>query len=65
MEEKLNLKQIRLVRGLSQEDMADRLNIHVNTYRQWESEPLKVTVGNAFKIAEILNVSVESIFFDS
>ena len=65
MEEKLSLKQIRLVRGISQEDMADKLHIHVNTYRQWEAEPLKVAVGNAFKIAEILNVSVDSIFFES
>lgn len=64
MDEKLSLKQIRLVRGISQEEMATQLNVHINTYRQWEQEPMKVSVGNAFKIAEILKVPIDAIFFN-
>ena len=64
MDERLNLKQIRLVRGISQEEMAERLNVHVNTYRQWENEPMKVSVGTAFKISQILDVPISTIFFE-
>lgn len=64
MPERLNLKQMRLVRGLSMQDMADKLNIHVNTYRMWEHDPLKITIGNAFQISKILETTVDQIFFE-
>lgn len=44
--------------------MADKLKIHVNTYQNWESEPDKISIGNAKKIAEIFGVSLDEILFE-
>ena len=44
--------------------MADKLKIHVNTYQNWESEPDKISISNAKKIAEIFGVSLDEILFE-
>jgi transcriptional regulator with XRE-family HTH domain len=54
----------RRAKEISQEEMADRLKIHVNTYQNWESEPDKISIGNAKKIAEIFGVSLDEILFE-
>ncbi|MBJ8113068.1 helix-turn-helix transcriptional regulator [Bacillus cereus group sp. N6] len=58
------LKQARLVRGITQRDMAKNLNVHVQTYRKMEEHPDEVTIGNAKKICEILEISYDQIFFN-
>jgi transcriptional regulator with XRE-family HTH domain len=60
----LTLKQARLIKGLTQSQMAERLNVHVQTYRKMEKEPDEVTIGDAKKICEILDVSYDFIFFN-
>lgn len=54
----------RRAKEISQEDMAVRLGIHVNTYQNWEAEPEKISIGNAKKIAEIFGVSLDDILFE-
>lgn len=61
----LSLKQIRLVKGKTQEDMANLLSIHVQTYRKLEENPEEITIKQAKLIATFLGVSYNDIFFGS
>jgi transcriptional regulator with XRE-family HTH domain len=54
----------RRAKEISQEDMANRLGIHVNTYQNWESEPEKISISNAKRIAEIFGLSLDDILFE-
>lgn len=59
----LTPREWRRVREISQEAMADKLNIHVNTYQNWEKEPGRIPYSKAVEIARILNVSINDIAF--
>lgn len=59
----LTLKEWRRAKGFSQQSMADRLNVHINTYRDWESNPEKIRMSDAQKIADILGVGMTDIIF--
>ncbi|MEB8652897.1 helix-turn-helix transcriptional regulator [Bacillus cereus] len=60
----LTIKQARLLKGLTQSEMAQQLNVHVQTYRNMENHPDEVTVGNAKKICDLLEISYDQIFFN-
>ena len=62
MSEKLTLRQWRLAREVSMDQMAKSLDIHPNTYAAWEQEPEKIPIGKALKITQILDVRLEDIF---
>lgn len=59
----LTVKQWRLLKGLTQEHMADKCGVHRNTYASWEENPENITIGNAKKIANALEESIDVIFF--
>jgi transcriptional regulator with XRE-family HTH domain len=61
----LTVKQWRLAKGLSQDEMAKKCNVHRNTYANWEENPDGISVGNAKIIAEALNEPIDIIFFAS
>lgn len=61
---KFTLKQARLLKGMTQEQVAKELGIHVQTYRKMEKHPDDVTVGEAKKISAILEFSYDFIFFN-
>lgn len=58
---KNNIFQKRIAKGLSQEDMAKRLGISRNSYRNIEKGNLNVINCQLRNIAEILDTSVEEI----
>lgn len=58
------LKQARLLRGYTMKYMADRLDVHVQTYSKMEKHPDEVTIRDAKKICEILSMSYDRIFFN-
>ena len=60
----LTMKQWRLAKGISQEQMASECGVHRNTYASWEENPEDVSVKNAKIIAKALGESVNSIFFE-
>ncbi|MCM3598971.1 helix-turn-helix transcriptional regulator [Metabacillus idriensis] len=60
----LTLKQARLLKGLTQRDVAKELGVHVQTYSKMEKQPDEVTIGEAKKICEILDMSYDFIFFN-
>lgn len=53
-----NLKYIRSLRGMSQQELADKLNIDRSTISRWENEDMDATVDNAIQVATILNIPV-------
>lgn len=57
------IKQARLFADKTQQEMADFLGIHVQTYRKLEENPAKATVEQAQKISEITGISYDQIFF--
>lgn len=59
----LTVKQWRMLKDLSQEQMAERIGIHRNTYASWEENPGTISISNALTIADALDVSVDSIIF--
>lgn len=61
----LTLKQWRLAKEISQEEMASKCGVHRNTYASWEEEPDNISVRNAVIIANALHESVNTIFFDN
>lgn len=63
MLKRLSLKQARLVRGKTQNDLAKYLKIHVQTYRKLEEKPQKMTIEQAQKICKLLDFSYNDIFF--
>lgn len=56
------LRQIRLAKEISKQEMAHRLGIHPNTYAAWEDDPDSISIGRAFQICKILDVDFESLF---
>lgn len=60
---RLTLKQVRLLKGKSQSDLAGALAIHVQTYRKIEKNPGKATIRQAKILSEILEYDYDSIFF--
>lgn len=59
----LTVREWRRVKEISQEAMAKKLNVHVNTYQNWENEPGKISIDKAFEIAQIFGVSLDDIAF--
>lgn len=60
---KLTLRQARLVREKTQDQMADILGVHVQTYRKIEENPEEATVKQAITLSKALAVPYEDIFF--
>ncbi len=55
------IRSFRLLRGLSQEEMAEKLNITQSTYSRIETDEHKLTVDVLKRIAEVLDVSIGDI----
>lgn len=55
---------LRLAAGLSQHQVAEHLGISQPSYALWERRNVSVTADQLLKLAEILSVSVEELFFD-
>lgn len=60
----MNLKKARLVNEKTQQEMAEIVGCHVNTWRELERNPNMVTIGDAKRIAEHLGMSVAEIFLN-
>lgn len=54
-----NLKFIRQQKGLSQQELADKLKFDRSTISRWENDEIDITVGNAILIADFFNIPIE------
>lgn len=59
----LTVRQWRKAKEISQMKMADILQVHVNTYVNWENCPEKIPVGKALEMAQIFDVPIDNISF--
>jgi len=59
----LTVRQARLYREKTQQQLADALCVHVDTYRKIEENPDLATIAQAKKIAEFLCFDYDSLFF--
>lgn len=61
--EKISVKAARIDAGLTQEEVANKLNIHAQTYMKLEKSPEKMTVRMANDFCKIVNRNLEAIYF--
>lgn len=61
---KLTLKQARLLSGLTQKEVACKMNVHVQTYMKWEKNPENMSIKAARQFSQIVGCDFEKIFFD-
>lgn len=61
----LTLRQARRLKEKTQEELAELINVHVQTYRKLEESPDLVTIGQAKKISDFLGISYDEIFFNN
>lgn len=59
----ISLRQARRMMDKSQNELADMLHVHVQTYRKLEENPDLVTIEQAKKISKYLGISHNEIFF--
>lgn len=59
-----NIKSIRVEKGISQKDMANRLKFAQSNYNKIENGLAELTVKRLYEIAEILEVSIFQILVD-
>jgi len=52
----MNLKEIRLEKGLGQADVAIKVGVSLSSYRMWEKCVTKPNDENMVKLKEVLNI---------
>jgi DNA-binding XRE family transcriptional regulator len=62
---KLTMKQARLLAELTQQEIAEILGVHVQTYMKWEKNPEEMSIGTAKQFSRIVKREFEDIFFDA
>lgn len=59
----MTMKQARIGAELTQDQIAKKMGVHINTYRRWEEEPLRIPMGKAIEFCEIVKLPIGLIFF--
>ena len=60
---KITLKQARIGVDMTQQEVADRLGVHVTTYGRMEAHPEDITFKQGSQLAQIFKINVDDIFF--
>jgi DNA-binding XRE family transcriptional regulator len=63
--DKMTFRQVRLMKEISQQQLADAIGVHVNTVMHWEKKPDNIPVSKAIAIANFLGCDITSIIFVS
>ena len=53
---RLNIKAIRERRGLTQRELADKMNVMPSTICKWETEQISLSIETLFRLAVVLDV---------
>lgn len=56
-----NIRKLRKCKKISQQELAEKLNVHQTAVSQWESGRTTPDIEVAYKLAEFFNVSVDVI----
>jgi len=57
------LKDWRLIKGVSQKELADKIGVHVNTIFNWEKDPSTSPIGQVAMLCMALDCSPNEIVF--
>ncbi|KJF45832.1 helix-turn-helix domain-containing protein [Bacillus altitudinis] len=60
----LKLVQARKAKGLTQEELAFKLNCKKSTISNWENGYSKPKMDDAFKVSEILGTDIKALFLN-
>lgn len=61
----ITMKQARVGADMTQQEVADKMGIHVQTYQRMETHPEDVTIRQGKLFSSIVNMRFEDIFFTS
>ncbi|WP_336799561.1 helix-turn-helix domain-containing protein [Kaistia sp. MMO-174] len=61
----MRIKEIRNLRGLTQQEVADRIGVHLTNYNKIENGQSDPPLSRFQRIAEILNCRIEDLFADN
>ena len=61
----ITMKQARVGAEMTQQQVADLLGVHVQTYQRMEQHPQDVTIKQGKKFSDIVGYNFEDIFFDT
>ncbi|OAB35678.1 hypothetical protein PMSD_11740 [Paenibacillus macquariensis subsp. defensor] len=61
----LTVRKARLISGFTQNEIAESLGVHVNTYMRWEKSPEDMSIKAAKKFSRVVKIGFEDIFFDT
>lgn len=61
----ITMKQARVGADMTQQQIADKMGVHVQTYQRMEQNPQDVTIKQGKVFSEIVGCNFEDIFFDS
>lgn len=59
----ITVKQARIGIGDTQQEMADKMGVHVQTYARMEKHPEDMTIAQAKRFCEIVARPVSDIYF--
>ena len=57
------LKELRQVQGLRQEDIAQKLQIPVSTYANWEQGRREPSIQDIFKLLQAFGINADELFY--
>ena len=60
---RISMKQARIGANLTQAQIAEKMNIHAQTYAKIEKHPGSATIDQALLFSKITGVSIDDIFF--
>lgn len=61
----ITMKQARVGANMTQQQVADKLGVHVQTYQRMENNPEDISIKQGKLFASIVGVLFENIFFNS
>ena len=63
MPDKLTLRQHRLIKGITQKELADSIGVHETTYLKIERDLNNAKVSNVVAICKALGISIDELIF--
>lgn len=60
---KHTFREWRRLKEMSQQELADRVGVHVNTVVNWEEHPETMTIKRALDVVEALGVTLDEVIF--
>ena len=60
---KHTFREWRRLREMSQQELADRVGVHVNTIINWEEHPENMSIKRAFEVIDALGVTIDDVIF--